>query len=210
MSHAVELMLPALDRGAGVPVLRQLYLALRGTILSGTLPPGARLPPSRVLAGQMGVARNTVVAAYDQLLAEGFIEGRVGAGSFVSRDLPEGLEAPAAPPAEPVPAPPAAREPTDGVATGELSTRPFNTGRTGWDDRSQRVWRSLTLKRLAAPDPAMFGYGDPQGSRALREAIARYLRAARAVRCDPDQVVVTAGAQQAIDLVLRVLLRPGD
>ncbi|TCZ55948.1 MocR-like pyridoxine biosynthesis transcription factor PdxR [Roseicella aquatilis] len=206
MTHAVEPMLPALDRGSGVPVLRQLYLGLRGAILAGALPPGARLPPSRGLALQMGVARNTVVAAYEQLLAEGFIEGRVGAGSFVSRDLPESPEAP--PPTPPPAIPP--RAAPDAPAPDELSTRPCNTGRTGWDDRSQRVWRSLTLRRLAVPDPAIFGYGDPQGSRALREAIARYLRAARAVRCDPDQVMVTAGAQQAISLVLRVLLRPGD
>ncbi|MDO9708675.1 MocR-like pyridoxine biosynthesis transcription factor PdxR [Paracraurococcus lichenis] len=202
MAHAVELMLPPPDRGSGVPVLRQLYLALRGAILSGALPPGARLPPTRALAQQLGLARNTVVVAYEQLLAEGFVEGRVGAGTHVSRDLPEAPEPP--PPAPPVP------PPVEGPALDDLSTRPFNTGRTGWDDRSQRVWRRLTLKRLAAPDPAMFGYGDPSGSRALRVAIADYLRAARAVRCDPDQVVVTTGAQQAIDLVLRVLLRPGD
>ena len=96
------------------------------------------------------------------------------------------------------------------AAAHQPSTLPFNTGRTSWDERSQSVWRSLTLRRLGTPDPALFGYGDPQGSRPLREAIAAYLRAARAVRCDPDQVVVTAGAQQAIDLVLRVLLEPGD
>lgn len=197
---ALDLVLPPPDRAGPVPVLRQLYLALRGAILSGALPPGARLPPTRALAQQMGLARNTVVAAYDQLLAEGFIEGRVGAGSFVSRDLPEGLEPAAPPAAAPPPAP----------APDEFSALPFATGRTGWDARSQRIWRALTLRRLAAPDPAMFGYGDPRGSRALREAIAAYLRAARAVRCDPDQVVVTAGAQQAIDLVLRVLVRPGD
>ncbi|MBK1658071.1 MocR-like pyridoxine biosynthesis transcription factor PdxR [Paracraurococcus ruber] len=199
---ALDPVLPPLDRASGVPVLRQLYLGLRGAILSGGLAPGARLPPTRILAGQLGLARNTVVAAYDQLLAEGFIEGRVGAGSFVSRDLPEDLER-AAPPALPA-APPPAQE------ADEFSALPFNTGRTGWDARSQRVWRTLALRRLSAPDPAMFGYGDPQGSRALREAIAAYLRTARAVRCDPDQVVVTAGAQQAIDLVLRVLVRPGD
>jgi len=146
-----------------------------------------------------------VVAAYDQLLAEGFVEGRVGAGSFVSRDLPEGLEAP-----PPTPALPASPAPSGGPAIGEVSTLPFNTGRTSWDDRSQQVWRALTLRRLARPAPAMFGYGDPRGARGLREAIATYLRSARAVRCDPDQVVVTAGAQQAIDLVLRVVLAAGD
>src|SRR4051794_2752854 len=212
MSHAVELMLPALDRGAGVPVLRQLYLALRGTILSGTLPPGARLPPSRVLAGQMGVARNTVVAAYEQLLAEGFIEGRVGAGSFVSHDLPD---APASPPpvanAPPPPAPPASRRFAGAQAhTGAFGSAPFNTGRCALDERTLQVWRSLTLRRLQRPDPTWLGYTDPAGPSALRQAIARYLRTSRAGRCEPEQVVVTTGAQQAIDLMLRVLIEPGD
>ncbi|NOG71346.1 PLP-dependent aminotransferase family protein [Roseicella sp. DB1501] len=226
MSHDTGLILPAPERGSAVPVLRQLYLALRGAILAGRLPPGARLPATRALAAQLGLARNTVVAAYDQLLAEGFIEGRVGAGSFVSRDLPEAPEllprrrddasATVPPPAAPVPsaAPSKVLSAAEALAEGgvpeALAALPFNTGRTGWDGRSQRVWRALSIRRLAAPDPAMFGYGDPRGSRALREAIARYLRAARAVRCDPDQVMVTAGAQQAIDLVLRVLLAPGD
>ncbi|MFZ4410299.1 MAG: PLP-dependent aminotransferase family protein, partial [Paracraurococcus sp.] len=205
MTDAADLLLPAPDRASPVPVMRQVYLALRGAILAGALPPGARLPATRALAAQLGLARNTVVAAYDQLLAEGFVEGRVGAGSFVSRDLPEGLEAP-----PPAPALPASATPSGGPAIGEVSTLPFNTGRTSWDDRSQQVWRALTLRRLARPDPAMFGYGDPRGARGLREAIATYLRSARAVRCDPDQVVVTAGAQQAIDLVLRVVLAAGD
>src|SRR3954464_10622240 len=125
MAHAVELMLPPLDRSAGVPVLRQLYLALRGAILSGALPPGARLPPTRALAAQLGLARNTVVAAYDQLLAEGFIEGRVGAGAHVSRDLPEAPE----PPPPPAPLAEATQpSPPDGPALDESSTRAFNTG----------------------------------------------------------------------------------
>ena len=194
------LLLIGLDRGSPVPVLRQLYLQLRQAILSGAVPPGGRLPPSRGLAAQLGVARNTVVAAYEQLVAEGLAEGQVGAGTRVPHDLPAVAELPA-----PSPAPSAARP-----VAPEYGSAPFTTGRTGWDERTQRIWRMLTLRRLSTPDPAMFGYADPRGARGLREAIAAYLRAARAVRCDPEQVVVTAGAQQAIDLVLRVLLRPGD
>jgi GntR family transcriptional regulator/MocR family aminotransferase len=215
MHAAADLLLPGLDRAGAVPMLRQVYLALRAAILAGALPPGARLPSTRALGLQLGVARNTVVAAYDQLLAEGFVTGRVGAGTHVSAELPEGLQtgleaAPAPPPAAPAAVPASTLRFRPDPASPQPSTRPCNTGRTGWDDRSQAVWRSLTLRRLGTPDPALFGYGDPQGARPLREAIATYLRAARAVRCDPDQVVVTAGAQQAIDLVLRVLLEPGD
>lgn len=199
-----ELLLLGLDRDSEAPLLRQLYLELRRAVLAGVLPPGARLPATRALARQLGVARNTVVAAYDQLLAEGFIEGRTGAGSYVSRDLPEGLEARPAPVAAPAPS----VAPIPNMA--QPGTAPFNTGRTAWDERTARIWRQLTLRRLETPDPAMLGYGDPQGARPLREAIAAYLGAARAVRCTADQVVVTSGAQQAIGLVLRVLLGPGD
>ncbi|WP_431302635.1 PLP-dependent aminotransferase family protein [Sediminicoccus sp. BL-A-41-H5] len=199
-----QLLLLGLDRPGSVPLLRQLYLELRRAILSGVLPPGARLPATRALALQLGVARNTVVAAYDQLLAEGFIEGRTGAGSYVSRDLPEGLEARP----RPGPAPPPLPAPIPHMA--QPGTAPFNTGRTAWDERTARIWRQLTVRRVQRPDPAMLGYGDPQGARPLREAIAAYLGAARAVRCTPEQVVVTSGAQQAIGLVLRVLLTRGD
>ncbi|KAA0678600.1 PLP-dependent aminotransferase family protein [Roseomonas genomospecies 6] len=197
-----DLMLLPIDRTGAEPLLRQVYRELRRAILSGALPPGGKLPPTRALAERLGVARNTVVAAYEQLLAEGFIEGRVGAGSFVSRDLPDGLDLP---PSEPVrrtlsPPPP----------VNPFGTAPFSTGRCALDERSLRIWRSLTLRRLQRPDPEMMGYGEPGGPAALRQAIARYLQTARAVRCEPEQVIVTAGAQQAIDLVLRVLLRPGD
>ncbi|WP_424814565.1 PLP-dependent aminotransferase family protein [Roseococcus sp. YIM B11640] len=199
-----ELLLPGIDRAKGAPLLRQVYLELRRAILEGALPPGARLPASRALAQRLGVARNTVVAAYEQLLAEGFIEGRVGAGSFVSRDLPQGLEPPPRAPTRPAPLPIAI---PNMVQPGE---KPFNTGRTSWDEATSRLWRQLTLRRLQAPDPAMLGYGDPRGSAELREAVAHYLGAARAVRCTPDQVVITAGAQQAIDLVCKVVVSPGD
>lgn len=195
-----EALLVTLDRTSPVPVLRQVYLELRRAILAGAIPPGGRLPPTRALATHLGIARNSVVAAYEQLLAEGFIEGRVGAGSYVSRDMPEPLELPPSPPPPPAPSIPHA---------GLYGTAPFNTGRCALDDRTLQVWRSLTMRHLQTPDPALLGYADPRGSLALRQAISRYLRAGRAVRCEPEQVVVTAGAQQAIDLMLRVLLQPG-
>ncbi|WP_149539938.1 MocR-like pyridoxine biosynthesis transcription factor PdxR [Siccirubricoccus phaeus] len=210
-----ETLLIALDRASGVPALRQVYLGIRQAVLEGRLPPGARLPASRALAARLGLARNTVVAAYDQLLAEGIIEGRVGAGSFVSRDLPKEPEPPPAPglaaPAAAASLPPAARRFAAALpATGSTAAAACNTGRTSWDPRTAQLWRSLTLRHLQAPSLAMLGYADPRGSAGLREAIAAYLRAARAVRCAPEQIVVTAGAQQAIDLVLKVLVEPGD
>jgi GntR family transcriptional regulator/MocR family aminotransferase len=210
-SDLSELMLVTIDRTSPVPVLRQVYLELRRAILAGAIPAGGRLPPTRALAARLGIARNSVVAAYEQLLAEGFIEGRVGAGSYVSRDMPEALELPPPPAAAPPPMPvPALRYPTALPHAGQYGTAPFNTGRCTLDDRTLQVWRSLTMRHLQTPDPSLLGYADPRGSLALRQAITRYLRAARAVRCEPEQVVVTAGAQQAIDLMLRVLLEAGD
>jgi GntR family transcriptional regulator/MocR family aminotransferase len=203
MRETAALLLPGIDRAAPVPLLRQIYLALRRAILAGVLPPGARLPPSRALAGELGVSRNSVVVAYEQLVAEGFCTGRVGAGTFVARDLPE---APDAAPAPTV----AGAEPATGEAHDLYGTLPFTTGRVALDQRTLTVWRRLTVRHLQRPDPRLLGYADPRGAAPLRQAIAGYLRAARAVRCDAEQVVVTAGAQQGIDLVLRVLLAPGD
>jgi GntR family transcriptional regulator/MocR family aminotransferase len=202
MPQIADLLLPGIDRAAPTPLLRQIYLALRRAILTGVLPPGARLPPSRALALELQVSRNSVVVAYEQLVAEGFCTGRVGAGTYVARDLPE---APDAAPAHATPKP---------AATGEAQdlygTLPFTTGRVALDTRTLTVWRRLTVRHLQRPDPRLLGYADPQGAAALRAAIATYLRAARAVRCEAEQVVVTAGAQQGIDLVLRVVLAPGD
>ena len=213
MPTPTELLLPGIDRASPVPLLRQLYLALRRAILTGVLPSGAQLPPSRTLAAGLGLARNTVIAAYEQLLAEGFVEGRVGAGTYVSCDLPEPPEMPPDPNRRPssVPPPPLAarRLPPAPLLPGIHGTAACTTGRVSLDDRTLQVWRRLTLRHLRRPDPRLLGYADPHGAPALRQAIAAYLRAARAVRCEPEQVVVTAGAQQAIDLVLRVVLEPG-
>ena len=207
MADLSDLLLLAIERTSGTPLLRQVYLELRRAILGGTLPPGTRLPATRALAQRLGIARNTVVAAYEQLLAEGFIEGRVGAGSYVSSDLPQGLERPATARARPAKTETVPFNLPNMVQPG---AQPFNTGRTSWDDATARIWRQLTLRRLQSPDPDMLGYGDPRGSLGLREAIANYLGAARAVRCTPDQVIVTSGAQQAIDLVRKVVVAPGD
>ncbi|WP_044148568.1 GntR family transcriptional regulator, partial [Singulisphaera acidiphila] len=85
----VSLLAIPLDASSAAPLFRQLYDGLRGAILSGSLKPGGRLPASRTLAGDLGVSRNTVTTAYDQLLAEGYLEGKVGAGTYVTRTLPE-------------------------------------------------------------------------------------------------------------------------
>ncbi|MGF7176708.1 PLP-dependent aminotransferase family protein [Azospirillum doebereinerae] len=204
----------ALDRAGAEPLHRQLYRALRQMVVDGRLRPGERLPPTRALSAEWGLSRNTVVTAYDTLLAEGYVTGRIGAGTFVATALPdrppEGMarrvdarrgvglsrrgmvlaDAPA------VPRDPLVRP--FSLGTPDLGAFPFAL----WGQLLGRSWR-VGGRGLAA-DP------DPLGHPPLREAIAGYLRAVRAVRCEPEQVVIVSGAQQGLALVAQLLLDPGD
>jgi len=211
----------AVERSGTAPsVVHQAYMQVRSAVLSGGLRPGTKLPSSRDLAGRLGIARASVIGAYEQLLAEGYLAARTGSGTYVSSDLPEPVE-------DTTPVPDTARglpqarsgharpEPSPGHADAGASPahtdeRPFNTGRTLVDARTAKVWRRLTHRAARRLGPADLGYTDPRGSPELRRAVCDYLLAARAVRCDPEQVLVTSGSQHAIDLVARVLLRPGD
>lgn len=171
-----------------------LYDALRRLIETGAVPPASKLPPTREIAARLGVSRLSVVAAFERLVADGFAVARVGAGTFVSADVPaiaaqESAVPSVVPPAMPLPG-------TLGVATA--------------DPRSLSIFRTLLSRHLARPAAAHFAYGDPRGGAALRLAIAAYLRSARGVRCHADQVLVTSGTQQGLDLFLRAMLRPGD
>ena len=185
-----------------------IYRQLRAAILDGRIRPGEALPPTRELAQRLAVSRTTVSAAYDRLTAEGFLAGRVGAGTFVTasaltrpepsavsgvRPLPE-WDALPSPPAPFAPAPEFDFRP--GVP--DLTRFPFDT------------WRRLVTQRLRAGQADLMTYGDPQGLASLRAEIARHVGVSRDVRAGADQVVVTAGAQQTTDLVGRVLLRAGD
>ena len=195
------------------PVIRQVYDQVRGAIHEGALKPGGRLPSSRDLAGRLGVARTSVVAAYDQLLAEGYAEGRRGSGTYVSADLSGVIDIRTVAPPREDPAP--AR--VTGEAEAALGFAPlagegqtFSNGRTLMDARALDAWARSTRRALRTLGPVHFGYSEPAGDPRLRAAVADYLRAARGVVCDPEQVILTSGAQQAVDLSLRVLLRPGD
>ena len=215
-----ELVAWHVERGDETPLFRQIYLQVRAAILSRTLRPGAKLPSTRQLAARLGVARASVIAAYDQLLAEGYLDGRVGSGSYVSSDLPEPFDRRA--PARARQAAAAARRdrPMSPVfeqafelvahSTSEGEARPFTAARALVDARTTDVWRKLSARALRSLDPVHLGYSDARGLVGLRRSICDYLQAARAVRCEPDQIVVTAGTQHAIDIVIRVLLRRGD
>ena len=187
-------------------------MQVRTAVLSGALRPGTRMPSSRAMASKLGVARASVVLAYEHLLAEGYVESRHGSGTFIAGDL-TGLASRRrlAPRAIKRAVPPAAQTFSDFERSAlQSDARPFNTGRTVIDARTAETWRSLihrAVRRLGAND---LGYTHPAGLAELRKNICDYLRAARAVRCDPEQIVITAGTQQAIDIAIRVLLAPGD
>lgn len=210
----------SLDPSSREPLHRQLYEELRGAILSGRLAPGARLPASRELASVSQISRNTVLSAFEQLLAEGYIESRPGSGTYVADSVPESpLPEPALPQLPPV-QPGASRRLS---AWGErlaktpvirhsrhYTSNAFRPGLPALDEFPMDVWRRLTDRRLRRASVRLLAYDDPQGYLPLREAIASHLKAARGARCGPEHVIIVNGSQQAIDMVARVLLDPGD
>lgn len=172
----------------------RVHQSLRDAILVGRLAPGRRLPASRVLAAQLGIRRNTVVGAYEQLLSDGLVEARVGAGTFVANHVPSG------------PIQPERVAATDMVPACGV----FALGRTSIDALFLNRLQRAVGKRLRTLDPVHLGYGDPRGSRELRERVAEHLAVSRGVRCDPGHIVLVSGTQQGLQLCLSTVLRPGD
>ncbi|WP_339522937.1 MocR-like pyridoxine biosynthesis transcription factor PdxR [Pseudomonas sp. EL_65y_Pfl2_R96] len=224
-----------LDRRQGLS--RQLYQALRVRVLDGRLASGTRLPASRDLAAALSISRNSVVRAYDQLYAEGFIEGRVGDGTYVAQ-LPQ-----AAWPVKKL-----STKVSTGFSTGlptALSTnwldlpvvssskvihsdalgrveknhlavppggppRAFRVGVPAFDLFPFEVWAKLSAAFWRKPDLQQLCYGDPAGDERLRGLIAAYLRSSRGMQCSAEQIVITSGAQQGISLCAQLLVEPGD
>lgn len=212
------------DKSSAVPLYRQIYEAICRSILDGEFSRGMQLPATRLLAQQLGVSRMTVVNAYEQLLAEGYIEGKTGAGTYVAATLPEKM----------------LRVDEDKLLRRRESAKPrnqilsrrgkwlastnmtalrvqadsdhyaFQNGLPALDEFPFRVWSQLASRRLRNPPRELLGYGDPAGYLPLRAGVAAHLKSARAVDCDADQVIIVAGSQQALDLTSRILLDPGD
>jgi GntR family transcriptional regulator/MocR family aminotransferase len=201
-----------LDRRLGRPLNRQLYDGYREAILDGRLRPGQRLPSTRAVAEDLGVSRITAVMAFDQLVAEGYVESRVGAGSFVSTQLPD---PPPIAPARPAPRPgprraPPSRLPDPGDEPWLALQGPFRVGRPALDAFPADLWGRLAARHARRLSPRQMMYGDPMGLPVLREALAEYLGTARSVSCDADQIMITSGSQQALALAAQALLAPGD
>ena len=200
-------------RGGPAGQLRQqVYEQLRSAIEQGRLPAGTRLPPSREHAASLGVARNTVLWAVQRLQAEGYVQARVGDGTYVSQAA--GTAAPA----------PGLVAPPRGLSRrGQLiaetaarwrpphvAARAFRIGAPEVDSFPFALWDRLARQASAAQRSARAQYLDPAGDPDLRRAIALWLWASRGIRCDAAQVVVCAGSQQGIDLIARLLLDAGD
>jgi GntR family transcriptional regulator/MocR family aminotransferase len=207
----------ALDRDDPAPLQRQLYGQIREAVLTGRLAPATRLPSTRTLAAELGCSRNTVLGAFDQLIAEGYLDCRAGSGSYVSRVLPETLLArPAARPASIAASQPSA-EPAVSASAERLAVapagdglRPFAPGVPDLRLFPFDIWGRLLGRVWRRPAAELLLPGPPAGHWPLRAAIAAYLRSLRSVACTPEQLFITAGAQPALDLVARVLLAPGD
>jgi GntR family transcriptional regulator/MocR family aminotransferase len=206
-----------------VPLYKQLYERLRGAILTGQLERGARLPSTRALASELGVARMTTALAYQQLLLEGYLESRVGQGTVVARSLPATLFN-------------AQKESkrekrTDEGQTSTIHiasclgplkdiswpTRPegqtggtFSGGEPGLDLFPYEVWARLIARRARQSLRAFAHYQPPAGYYPLREAIAAHIGVTRGVRGTPEHIILTAGSQGALDLAVRTLLNPGE
>jgi GntR family transcriptional regulator/MocR family aminotransferase len=208
-----------LDRASGSPLHRQIYEQWRGAILTGRFRQGNPVPSTRELAATLEVSRSTVTVAYEQLIAEGYLETAHGSGTFVCRELPS---EPAGPRHRPAAAP-LADTPIRLSRYGSGLTEDFRppTRSSGVIHFSQwtpdlthfpyRVWRRLISRHLRDAKTELFDYArDPTGYAPLRNEIAAYLARSRGVRCSAEQVIVVNGSQQAIDLCVRLLLEPGD
>ena len=204
---------PSIDTSSPAPLVRQLYLSLRGAIADGRLDAGQRLPSTRLAAKEWKLSRGSVAEAYEILVAEGFAVARHGSGTYIASGVPGGLsridhrnETIAYSTRRAV-SDAATRVLTSGPSLEPQKVLPFVTGRIAHDDRTARLLNRIAGRHM---NYAAEGYGDIQGEFELRSAIAAHLAASRGVRCAAEQIFITAGTQQALDLAFRVLMTPGD
>jgi GntR family transcriptional regulator / MocR family aminotransferase len=222
-----------IDPVLNVPLYWQLYTNLRAAILGGRLKKGAKLPSTRALAEELNVSRNTVLNAYQQLLAEGYLESVEASGTFVASILPESLQ------------PTPTSSPTNGstrqtrkpnvsqnsprlskigsaliyapqmpapleIRASDQGQRAFRAGMPALDAFPFELWGKLVMRQVRRTTQNTLMYQGAAGAHPLREAIAAHVTVTRRVRCTPDQIIIVSGSQGALDLVARVLLDPGD
>jgi GntR family transcriptional regulator/MocR family aminotransferase len=220
VNRAASGVLPTIsvDRDAESPLHKQIYDGFRAAILRRELRPGQRIPSSRELAAELHVSRFPVLNAFAQLLAEGYFESRVGAGTFVSGALPEQQMSVTLPSTAPVQTPsgprPVARRsflyPEFVHHAAIRGWGAFGVHQPAFDEFPFQIWSSLVTRHSRNPHANAIHHVNPLGTDRFREAIADYLRTARGVKCSKDQVMIVSGSQQALDITARVLFDPGD
>lgn len=213
-------LLQRLDRDSAVPMYRQLHEGLLQAVLQGQLPAGSRLPSSRLLAAELGVARNTVLEVYEHLRAQGCLVGRHGSGTYVADLSVERMvgHAVSTKPAtaRPPGSSPQARLSQRGrrlLARASASPQQWGAFMPGVPDVTEfpvRTWLRLQNRHWRKPAPERLSYAPGGGLMALREALAEHLRSARSVQCEAAQVIVTTGSHQSLDLAGRLLADAGD
>jgi GntR family transcriptional regulator / MocR family aminotransferase len=210
-----------LDTTVEIPLYRQVYNRIRAQILMGQLVPGARLPSTRTFASELGISRNTIALSYELLQQEGYIESRVGHGAHVAYIPPESWQK----------SPPSGRTQSvtdqrpvfsqhvqnllnqgapQTIEEHPMPSNPFLIGIPEVASFPYKIWTGLVTRHTSSSLQAHALYQNGQGYAPLRTAIATHIGTTRGVRCTPEQIILTAGAQGAFDLVARVLLDAGD
>ncbi|HSH02670.1 MAG TPA: PLP-dependent aminotransferase family protein [Anaerolineae bacterium] len=191
-----------------IPLYQQLYQQIKNAILTGQLLPQTALPPTRQLAAQLNIGRNTVIAAYQQLTIEGFTYSQTGSGTYIANLPPLNPSPPFSPPLSPwgrrLPPPPTNPPPRPDLDID------FGFGRTFPHHFPYDIWRQLLSRYLSTDDTMLARYGSTAGFTPLRHALATYLRQRRGVVCQPEQIIIVSGAQQAVDIIARLFLTSGD
>ena len=208
----------AVDRKSPKALHRQVYDAYRAAILDRSLRAGQRVPSSRVLASELGISRIPILTAYAQLLAEGYFESRVGSGTVVSRSLPEQVTFSDTRRPQSARVQAGSRRLSDRFSNlGPLENVPWRRGwgafgvsQVAFGQFPFQIWNALVTRHCRKAYAKSLDYGNPMGDKDLREAIAAYLRTARGVRCEAQQIMVVSGSQQALDISARVFLDRGS
>lgn len=188
------------ERKSRVPFYKQIYEGYRNAILGGQLRAGQRLQSTRALATELQISRLPVIIAYEQLLHEGYIEGKIGAGTYVNQSIPDELT-------------PVSRPQSESIEEAEQFTNllgPFRVSLPALDHFPMKIWSRLVAHHARNFSVENMAYGDPAGHLPLRKTIAEYLRTARAVKCEANQIIIVSGSQLALQICARGLLTSSD
>lgn len=215
-ASSVELLLPSRDKARSA--YRWLSASLRAAILEGRLRPGTRLPSTRELAAQHKLSRGTIVASFEQLRSEGYLEGTIGSGTYVTKVLPEAWfqvhpkahAKPALPPKRLARLSACAERTRLFEGYESRPTRAFRPNLPALDLFPMTLWTQIAARRLRNASVNLLMGCEPLGYLPLRQAVADYINASRGVRCVPQQIAIVSGVQEALDLVGRLLINPGD